>query len=147
MNTQLNIKLLSSLATIPTKGTEKSAGFDLYAAISEPKEIAPHGMIKIPTDVAIELPPNTFGAIYPRSGIATKRGLRLSNSVAVIDEDYRGNCIIPIYNDSDQVQTIEPKERIAQLVIQPYIPAFIAMVEELSDTERGSGGFGSTGTN
>ena len=65
----------------------------------------------------------------------------------VIDEDYRGNCIIPIYNDSDQVQTIEPKERIAQLVIQPYIPAFIATVEELSDTLRGFGGFGSTGTN
>lgn len=147
MNTQLNIKLLSELATIPTKGTEKSAGFDLYAAISEPVEIMPGRMVKIPTDIAIELPPNTFGAIYPRSGVATKRGLRMANSVAVIDEDYRGNCIIPLYNDSNEVQTVGPKERIAQLVIQPYVPAFIATVEELSETERGARGFGSTGVN
>ena len=130
---------------MPTRGSDYAAGYDLYAATNTIVDIAPHSTVKIPTDIAIELQPNTFGAIFARSGLATKKGLRPSNCVGVIDADYRGNCIVALHNDTDEMMSIEPQERIAQLVIMPFIPVHFDLVDELSDTERGEGGHGSTG--
>ena len=141
----INIKFLSELAKMPTRGSDYAAGYDLYAATNEIIDIAPHSTVKIPTDIAIELQPNTFGAIFARSGLATKKGLRPSNCVGVIDADYRGNCIVALHNDTDEMMSIEPQERIAQLVIMPFIPVHFNLVDELTDTERGPRGFGSTG--
>ena len=145
MEPVINIKFLSELAKMPTRGSDYAAGYDLYAATNEIIDIAPHSTVKIPTDIAIELQPNTFGAIFARSGLATKKGLRPSNCVGVIDADYRGNCIVALHNDTDEMMSIEPQERIAQLVIMPFIPVHFDLVDELTDTERGSCGFGSTG--
>lgn len=145
MEPVINIKFLSELAKMPTRGSDYAAGYDLYAATNTIIDIAPHGTVKIPTDIAIELQPNTFGAIFARSGLATKKGLRPSNCVGVIDADYRGNCIVALHNDTDEMMSIEPQERIAQLVIMPFIPVHFNLVDELTDTERGSCGFGSTG--
>ena len=145
MEPVINIKFLSELAKMPTRGSDYAAGYDLYAATNTIIDIAPHSTVKIPTDIAIELQPNTFGAIFARSGLATKKGLRPSNCVGVIDADYRGNCIVALHNDTDEMMSIEPQERIAQLVIMPFIPVYFNLVDELTDTERGSCGFGSTG--
>ena len=139
------IQLLNDLAKVPTQGSEYAAGYDLYAATEYTVEIAPHSTVKIGTGVAIELEPYTFGAIFARSGLATKKGLRPANCVGVCDSDYRGEYIVPLHNDTDEIMTIEPGERIAQLVILPYIPVNFEVVDSLSDTERGAGGFGSTG--
>jgi dUTP pyrophosphatase len=145
MEPVINIKFLSELAKMPTRGSDYAAGYDLYAATNTIIDIAPHSTVKISTDIAIELQPNTFGAIFARSGLATKKGLRPSNCVGVIDADYRGNCIVALHNDTDEMMSIEPQERIAQLVIMPFIPVHFNLVDELTDTERGSCGFGSTG--
>ena len=145
MEQVINIKFLSELAKMPTRGSDYAAGYDLYAATNTIIDIAPHSTVKIPTDIAIELQPNTFGAIFARSGLATKKGLRPSNCVGVIDADYRGNCIVALHNDTNEMMSIEPQERIAQLVIMPFILAHFNLVDELTDTERGSCGFGSTG--
>ena len=142
---KVNIKKLNENATIPTRGSEYSAGMDLYACITEPITIQPHETVKIETGLAIELPHNYFGAIFARSGLATKQGLRPANCTAVIDEDYRGNWIVPLHNDTDYPQTIHPNERIAQMVVMPYLSVEFNEVDELSETVRGSGGFGSTG--
>lgn len=140
------IKILNEWAKIPTRGSNDAAGYDLYAATSYKIEIKPHTTIKIGTGLSFELPRGTFGAIFARSGIATKRGLRPSNCVGVIDADYRGECLVALHNDTDEVQVIEPQERIAQLVLLPYVEMIFTEVDELSDTDRGEGGFGSTGT-
>ena len=136
---------LNSMAQTPTCGSLCAAGYDLSAAISSNVTIAPHTTVKIGTGLAIELPDNTFGAVYARSGIASREGLRPANCVGVIDSDYRGEVIVAIHNDSDMNRIIEPGERIAQLVVQPYVSVEFEEVETLSDTTRGSGGFGSTG--
>lgn len=140
------IKILNEWAKIPTRGSDDAAGYDLYAATSYKIEIKPHTTIKIGTGLSFELPRGTFGAIFARSGIATKRGLRPSNCVGVIDADYRGECLVALHNDTDEVQVIEPQERIAQLVLLPYVEMIFTEVDELSDTDRGECGFGSTGT-
>ena len=142
----INIKLLNDLAKIPTRGSKYAAGYDLYAATDYTIEIEPHSTVKIDTGIAVELPEGTFGAIFARSGLATKRGLRPANCVGCVDSDYRGAVIVALHNDSDEIKTVEPGERIAQLVIIPFIPAEFNIVDELSDTERGSNGFGSSGT-
>lgn len=142
---EVKIKKLSENATIPTRGSIKSAGYDLYVATTEEKVIEPHTTRMFNTDLAIEFPEGYFGAVFPRSGISTKRGLRLANCVAVIDEDFRGNIGIPIHNDNDELRTIDPKERLAQIVFLPYKDVEFVEVEELSETERGDNGFGSTG--
>jgi dUTP pyrophosphatase len=147
MEPVINIKFLSDLAKMPTRGSEYAAGYDLYAATDTITDIAPHSTVKIPTDIAIELMPGTFGAIFARSGLSTKKGLRPANCVGVIDADYRGNCIVSLHNDTDEIMSIDPQERIAQLVVMPFIPVHFDLVDELSDTDRGTGGFGSTGTN
>lgn len=143
----LNIlfKKLNNKATVPTQGSEKAAGYDLYACIDEPVVIPPHTTAKIGTGLAIELPDYTFGAIFARSGLATKNGLAPANKVGVCDSDYRGEYIVALHNHSDEEKVVMPNERIAQFVLMPYIPVTFIEAEELSDTERGEGGFGSTG--
>ena len=141
----LQIKRLNELATIPTRGSEEAAGLDLYAATESDVWIAPQQTIKFDTGLSIALPKNTFGAVFARSGLATKQGLRPANCVGVIDSDYRGPVIVALHNDSDEPQMIPAHSRIAQLVIMPYILPNIIEVEELDETERGENGFGSTG--
>lgn len=142
---KINIKKLNENAIIPTRGSEGAAGVDLYACTSSSIVIMPHNTVKIGTGLAIELPYGYFGAIFARSGLATKQGLRPSNCVGVCDEDYRGEYVVALHNDTDEPQTINPMERIAQLVVMPYLAVEFNEVDELEDTERGSGGFGSTG--
>ena len=144
-NIPIKVKRLNNLAQLPTRGSEEAAGYDLYAAISEPIFIYPHKTEKVGTGLSFELPKGTFGAIFPRSGLATKKGLRPANCVGVCDSDYRGEYIVAVHNDSDEIHIIAPGERIAQLILIPYIPMVFTEVDELSDTERGAGGFGSTG--
>lgn len=141
----INYKKLNEYAQEPTKGSAAAAGYDLYAAIKEPIAIPPHETIKIGTGLSFELPENTFGAIFARSGLATKEGIRPANCVGVCDSDYRGEYIVALHNDSNETRTIEPGERIAQLTIIPFIPITLVETSELSETDRGDGGFGSTG--
>ena len=141
----VNIKKLTATAAIPTRGSKFAAGYDLYADLTEPITIKPHTTEKIGTGVAIELPVQYFGAIFARSGLATKKGLRPANCVGVCDSDYRGEYIVPIHNDSDEDKIIEPGERIAQLIVMPFAEVSFREVKELTDTERGDGGFGSSG--
>ena len=142
----MKIKLLSNLATVPTRGSEYAAGYDLYAAIPETTIIPAHKTEKIPTDIAMEIPKGFAGLIMARSGLATKEGLRPANCVGLIDSDYRGNVIVALHNDTNTNKTIDPDERIAQLVIIPFESVEFEVVDELSDTIRAEGGFGSTGT-
>ena len=143
--TLIKVKKLNEKATLPTQGSEWSAGWDLYACIDEPVCIHPSCTVKIGTGLSFDLPNYTFGGIFPRSGIATKRGLRPANTPGVCDSDYRGEYIVALHNDSESPQWVEPGERIAQLIVLPYVPVKFQEVEELSETERGAGGFGSTG--
>lgn len=142
----IKFKKVNKLAKMPTRGSKYSAGYDLYACTDKDIIIMPHETVKIDTGIAIELPNGTFGAIYARSGLATKRGLRPSNCVGICDSDYRGNYIVALHNDLDTAQCIQAGERIAQLVIQRFEEVNFIEVDELSDTKRGEGGFGSTGT-
>ena len=141
----VKIKKLNKNATIPTRGSAYAAGFDLYACINDSISIAPHTTVKIPTGLSIQPPQNCFGAIFARSGLSTKEGLRPANCTGVCDEDYTGEYIVALHNDSDEQRTVEPNERIAQLVFMPYIQAEFIEVDSLDATERGANGFGSTG--
>lgn len=141
----INAKKLNDLAKLPTRGSEYAAGYDLYAATSYNIEIQPHTTVKIGTGLSFELPQGTFAAIFPRSGIATKRGLRPANCVGVCDSDYRGEYIVALHNDTNEVQIIEPQERIAQMILLPFVEMSFNEVNELSDTVRGAGGFGDSG--
>lgn len=141
----IKVKRLTETAVLPEKGTKGSAAFDLSADISCKTPVYPKQTVKIPTGLAFELPEGYFGAIYARSGLATKQGLRPANAVGIADSDYRGEYIVPLYNDSDEVRFIEPNQRIAQLVIQPYLNCELTETPFLNETERGAGGFGSTG--
>lgn len=142
----MDIVFLNDLAKLPTRGSEEAAGWDLYAAIEDKVLIPPHRTVKIGTGLAIAVPNGFFGGLFPRSGIASREGLRPANCVGVIDSDYRGEVIAAIHNDSDEYRTILPGERIVQLIIMPYakIDGF-NVVENLDSTARGTGGFGSTG--
>ena len=130
---------------MPTRGSVFSAGFDLYADNNVDITIHPHETRKIGTGLALEIPDGYYGAIFARSGLATKEGLRPANCVGICDSDYRGEYIVAIHNDSNEDRVIEPKERIAQLIIMQYPHITFEEVDELSDTSRGEGGFGSTG--
>ena len=136
---------LNEYAQEPTRGSVAAAGYDLYAAISDSVTIPAHSTVKIGTGLAFALPDNTFAAIFARSGLATKQGLRPANCVGVCDSDYRGEYIVAVHNDTDEEKVIEPNERIAQMILMPYIPMMFEEVESLDETERGEGGFGSTG--
>ena len=141
----INVKKLNDIAKLPTRGSEYAAGYDLYAATSYNIEIQPHTTVKIGTGLSFELPQGTFAAIFPRSGIATKRGLRPANCVGVCDSDYRVEYIVALHNDTNEVQIIEPQERIAQMILLPFVEMSFNEVNELSDTVRGAGGFGDSG--
>lgn len=141
----MKTKILSNLATIPTRGSEYAAGYDLYAAIAETVVIPAHSTIKIPTGLAFEIPIGYCGLIFVRSGLATKEGLRPANCVGLIDSDYRGEIIVALHNDTNVNKTINPNTRIAQIVFSPYKEETFEIVDNLDDTTRGNGGFGSTG--
>ena len=142
---EIKIKKLHEDSIIPTRGSEYAAGYDLYAATDGPVRIPAHRTILVGTGLSMALPQGTFLGVYPRSGLACKQGLRPANCVGVVDSDYRGEIMVPLHNHSNQTATIEPKERIAQMVITPFLTAQYTVVEELSDTVRGESGFGSTG--
>ena len=167
----IKFKKLKPNATVPTQGSEYAAGYDLYACIDEPITIQPHETAKIGTGIAITPPKvrclfdqpaltempnivyhydietniNTFGAVFARSGLATKKGLRPANAVGVCDIDYTGEYIVALHNDTNIPQTVEPNERIAQLVFIPYVTDTWQEVDKLNETKRGDGGFGSSG--
>ncbi len=144
---KVNIKKLNENATIPTYGSQFSAGADLYACNEEPIVIKPHQTVLVKTGIALEIPEGYAGLIYARSGIASKRGLAPANKVGVVDSDYRGEVMVALHNHSSIVQEIEPNERIAQLVVTPFLKVDFCETDELTDTVRGEGGFGSTGKN
>ena len=139
----MKIKLLSDKAKLPTRGSEEAAGWDLYAATDA--IIPPHSTVKVSIDIAIEIPAGYFGAVFARSGLATKQGLRPANCVGVIDSDYRGPVIVALHNDTDQAKEIFSGDRIAQLVFIPYSSWDWEVVDELSSTKRGDGGCGHSG--
>ena len=141
----IKVKKLSDTAKLPTRGSEHAAGYDLYANIKEITMINPGDVLKVNTGVAIEIPDGFFGGIYPRSGLATKQGLAPANKVGVIDSDYRGPIIVALYNHSNVPQLVHPGDRIAQLIIQPYMSFEWEEVDTLEETDRNTGGFGSTG--
>ena len=146
MEQMIRIKKLNEAAMLPTYGSEFSAGADLYALCEEPVTIAAGGTKLIHTGLSMEIPAGFAGLVYARSGLATKRGLTPANKVGVIDADYRGEIMVALHNHGKEAQTIENGERIAQLVITPFLKGIFTETEDLSDTERGAGGFGSTGT-
>lgn len=137
LSTKINIKKLTDTAKTPTRGSEHAAGYDLYADVKNQVMISPHETEKIGTGLAIEIPDGYFGAIFARSGLAAKEGLRPANCVGVCDSDYRGEYIVAVHNDSDQPRVIDPGERIAQLVVMPYLAVTFEEVTELTDTNRG----------
>ena len=141
----VKIKKVSASAIVPTKGSEEAAGYDLYVDSDEEITINPHQTEMLQTNIAFEIPRGYYGAVYARSGISTKRGLRPATCVSVIDSDYRGSVGVPLHNDSDEIRTIEPHERVAQMVIVPIPHVELVLVDELSSTERGVNGFGSSG--
>ena len=142
----VSVKRLSPVATLPSYGTEEAAGADLYACLEQPVTVAPGASAWIPTGIALEIPRGCAGLIYARSGLACKKGLAPANKVGVIDSDYRGEVVVVLHNHGDQPRTVEPGERIAQLVITPVLTPAYEEVKELSSSHRGAGGFGSTGS-
>lgn len=140
---KIKVKKLNEKAILPTRGSDYAAGYDLYAL--EGAVIKTHETVKIGTGLAFELPNETFAAIFARSGLATKQGLRPANCVGICDSDYRGEYIVALHNDTDEDKTINAGERIAQMVLMPYIPMVFEEVEELKESARGTGSFGSTG--
>lgn len=145
MTQQVRIKKLHPDAVIPTYGTPFAAGADLYACMDSSVTIEPGQTQFIHTGLAVEIPVGFAGLVYARSGLACKKGIAPANKVGVIDADYRGEIIVALHNHSSEAVTIESCERIAQLVITPFLTAQFEETDELGDTERGEGGFGSTG--
>ncbi|MBR2650078.1 MAG: dUTP diphosphatase [Clostridia bacterium] len=143
--TEVRIKKLDERAKIPTYGTPLSAGADLYALLDAPAVIRPHETVMIHTGLSMEIPEGYAGLIFARSGLASKKDLAPANKVGVVDSDYRGEFMVALHNHGDEERTVEDGERIAQLVIVPFLKASFSVCSELSDTERGEGGFGSTG--
>ena len=143
---RIKFKKMSSEAVVPSYGTDFSAGADLYALLdSDRVTVAPGDQVMIHTGICLEIPEGYAGFIFARSGLASKRGLAPANKVGVVDADYRGEVVVALHNHTDQEQSIEPKERIAQMVFVPYVKGLFEVVDNLDDTTRGTGGFGSTG--
>ena len=141
----IRVKKLSPKAILPTYGSAEAAGADLYACLDEALVIEAGETVFIPTGIALEVPKGCAGLVYARSGLACKRGLAPANKVGVIDSDYRGELRVVLYNHSGETQSIEPGERVAQLLIVPVFTPGFQETEKLSETDRGAGGFGSTG--
>lgn len=134
-------------AKVPERGSKYAAGYDLSAYIPDLERVIIHPgeTVKIPSGLAVKIPDGYFGGIYARSGLSTKQGLRPANCTGIIDSDYRGEIIVALHNDSNEIRVIEHGQRIAQLVIQPYLNVEFEEVDKLEETERGDGGFGSSG--
>ena len=141
----IRVKLLREGAVLPTYGSAEAAGADLYACLTEDMTIRPGETAFVPTGIALEVPRGCAGLIYARSGLACKRGLAPANKVGVVDSDYRGEILVALHNHGTQPQTIGNGERIAQFLITPVLTPAYELAEELSDTARNAGGFGSTG--
>lgn len=146
MKINMNIKKLKDTAILPTYGSACAAGADLYACEEGGVTIEAGATVLVHTGIAMAIPEGCVGLIYARSGLATKRGLAPANKVGVIDSDYRGEIMVALHNHGSVAQTVESGERIAQIVFTPYAAATFELTEELDDTARGAGGFGSTGT-
>ncbi len=142
---KINIKKLNESAKLPERGSAYAAGYDLFANIDEELQINPHETKMIGTGLSVEITEGYFGGIFARSGLSSKEGLRPANCTGVVDSDYRGEVKVALHNDSDVVRTITKDEKIAQLVVVPFLSIEFNEVDELSDTSRGEGGFGSTG--
>lgn len=142
---QVKVKKLNEKAILPIYSSKSAAGADLCALLDETVTVAPGETVFVKTGLALEIPEGYVGLIYARSGLACKRGVAPANKVGVIDSDYRGEITVALLNHGDTSQVIEPTERIAQLVITPYLTAEFNLVDEINQTERASGGFGSTG--
>ncbi len=142
---KINIKKLSGTAKLPERGSAFAAGYDLFADLKEAVEIKPHETFMINTGVAMEIPEGYWGGVFARSGLSAKEGLRPANCVGVVDADYRGPVCVALHNDGEVVRTVTPGQKIAQLVVVPFLAVDFEEVEELGDTVRGVGGFGSTG--
>nr|WP_295678036.1 dUTP diphosphatase [uncultured Lachnoclostridium sp.] len=142
---KIDIKKLNDRALLPTRGSEQAAGWDLYSNNEEAVNIEAHATVMIGTGLSLAIPDGYFGAIYARSGLATKQGLRPANCVGVIDSDYRGELIVSLHNDTNEMKTINQNERIAQLVVMPYLAVEFSEKDILDETSRGNNGFGSTG--
>ena len=143
---EIPVKKLRENAKIPLSGSEYAAGYDLYACTGSGETvIAPHTTVMIGTGLACAVPPGYFGALFARSGLAAKEGLRPANCVGVLDSDYRGEIMIALHNDSSLERTVRDGERIAQMVVMPYLAVSFSPVSELEETGRGAGGFGHTG--
>ncbi len=143
---KIRVKKLHPKAVLPTYGSVQAAGADLYACLEQAVTIQPGETAWIPTGIAMEVPVGCAGLIYARSSMGAKRGLAPANKVGVIDSDYRGEIRVVLLNHSKAAQTVEPGERVAQMVITPVLTPAYEEAEDLSDTRRGQGGFGSTGT-
>ena len=141
----VRVKILKTGAKLPTYGSAQAAGADLYACLENALTIAPGETAFVPTGSALEVPAECAGLVYARSGMACKRGLAPANKVGVVDSDYRGEILVALHNHGKNPQTVENGERVAQFVITPVLTPFYEAVEELSDTLRDQGGFGSTG--
>lgn len=144
--TRIRFKKLREKAQVPQYGTEYAAGADLYACLEESLTIPAGQTAFVPTGLAMEIPEGLVGLVYARSGLACKKGLAPANKVGVIDSDYRGEIMVALYNHSQEAVTIDAGERVAQMVIAPYVFAEYEETQELEDTSRGAGGFGSTGS-
>lgn len=142
----VKVKKLNPSAILPTYATPYAAGADLYACESQPVTVAPGETVMIHTGLAIELPDGYAGLVYARSGLALKRGLAPANKVGVIDSDYRGELMVAMHNHGAVAQTLEPGERLAQLIVTPYVVGTFEETDTLSETDRGEGGWGSTGS-
>ena len=142
---KINIKRLSETAKLPERGSAYAAGYDLFADLKEAIEIKPHETYMINTGVAMEIPEGYWGGVFARSGLSAKEGLRPANCVGVVDADYRGPVCVALHNDGEVSRTVVPGQKVAQLVVVPFLAVEFDEVGELSDTVRGAGGFGSTG--
>ena len=142
---EVKVKKLKEDAVLPTYGSEYAAGADLYACIDEKITLNPSETKLIPTGLSMEIPEGYAGLIYARSGLASKKGLAPANKVGVVDSDYRGEIMVALHNHSKEKQEIDAKERIAQLVITPFLKVHYEETDFLEETKRGKGGFGSTG--
>ncbi|MBO4366144.1 MAG: dUTP diphosphatase [Clostridia bacterium] len=143
---QVHIKLTDPNATVPSYATAHSAGADLYLCAESDLTVSPGETVLAHTGVSMEIPEGYVGLIFARSGLATKRHLAPANKVGVIDSDYRGEIMVPVHNHGQETQTVRPGERIAQMVFLEYGKADFVCLDELNETDRGTGGFGSTGT-
>jgi len=142
---KIDIKILNDRAMLPTRGSEQAAGWDLYSNNKLALYIEAHATAMVGTGLTMAIPNGYYGAVYARSGLAAKQGLRPANCVGVIDSDYRGEVLVPLHNDTNDGKTISPNERIAQLIVMPYLAVEFDEKDNLDETSRGNNGFGSTG--